>query len=228
MCWGHLITEPKMAPVVRFLFSSRVDSFFDANITSRGVLPSICDSLYKYNLFHYLELWFSESIFPTYTNWKTIVKTKILEKEVDNCYPFCIHHPSKRVAQACLENISPDQFWSIVDLYLDHVRHLHVQIRLMQNFGIDGSVPWLTNTDGEHCLLCKDSTEDVSHFLFDCPNFRDNRESLQSNLSQKVIACNPSDGMQTSHVFSSLDRKQKILLLLGVSISLLTKLQSMW
>ena len=73
-----------IAPVVRLLFSSRVDSFFDANITSRGVLPSICDSLYKYNLFHYLELWFSESIFPTYTNWKTIVKTKILEKEVDN------------------------------------------------------------------------------------------------------------------------------------------------
>ena len=45
-----------MAPAVRFLFSSKVDSFFDANITSRGVLPSICASLYKYNLFHYLEL----------------------------------------------------------------------------------------------------------------------------------------------------------------------------
>ena len=64
MFWGRLITEPKMAPVVRFLFSSRVDSFFDANITSQGVLPNICYSLYKYNLFHCLELWFSESIFP--------------------------------------------------------------------------------------------------------------------------------------------------------------------
>ena len=93
MFLGRLITEPTMAAVVRLLFSSRVDSFFDANITSRGVLPSICDSLYKYNLFHYLELWFSESIFPTYTNWKTIVKTKILEKEVDNWNLFCIHHP---------------------------------------------------------------------------------------------------------------------------------------
>ena len=38
MFWGQLITEPKMTPVVRFLFSSRVDSFFDANITSQGVL----------------------------------------------------------------------------------------------------------------------------------------------------------------------------------------------
>ena len=83
MLLGRLITEPKMAPVVRSLFS-RVDSFFDANITYRGVLPSICDSLYKCNLFHHLELWFSESIFSTYANSKTMVKTKILGQEADN------------------------------------------------------------------------------------------------------------------------------------------------
>ena len=70
-----------------------------------------------------------------------------------------------RVAQACLENSSPD-------LYPDLVKHLHAQIRLMGNFGINGCVPWLTSTDGEHCLLCKESfsVEDVSHFLLDCPN----------------------------------------------------------
>ena len=75
----------------------------------------------------------------------------------------------------------------------------------MGNFGINGGVL---------CLLCKESVEDVSHFLLDCPNFRDNRESLWSNLNQKVIACNPSDGTQISHFFNSLDREQKILLLL--------------
>ena len=97
MFLGRLVTEPKMAPVVRLLFSSRADSFFDANITFRSVLPSICDSLYKYNLFHYLELWFSESIFPTYTKWKTIVKTKILEKEVDNWNLF-LHSPPQNAS----------------------------------------------------------------------------------------------------------------------------------
>ena len=71
------------------LFSSRLDSFFDANITSRGVLATICDSLHKYNLFHYLELYFRKSIFPTYSKWKTIVKTKILTKEADNWFRFC-------------------------------------------------------------------------------------------------------------------------------------------
>ena len=69
----------------------------------------------------------------------------------------------------------------------------------MGNFGIDGGVPWLTNTDGELCLLCKESVEDVSHFPLDCPNFRDHCESLWSNLNQNVIACNPSDGTQISH-----------------------------
>ena len=211
MFLGRLITKPNMAPVVRLLFSSRVDSFFDANITFRGVLPSICDSLYKYNLFHYLELWFNESSFLTYSNWKTIVKTTILEKEVNNWYLFYIHHPRMRVAQACLENISPDQFWSIADLYPDLVMHLHVQIRLIGNFGINGRVPWVTNTDVELSLLCKESVEDVSHFLLDCSNFRDNRESLWSNLNQKVIDCNQG----ISHFFNSLDREQKILLLLG-------------
>ena len=141
MFLGRLITEPKMAPAVRSLFSSRLDSFFDANITSRGVLATICDSLHKYNLFHYLELWFRESTFPTYSNWKTIVKTKILEKEANDWFRFCSDHPSMRVAQTCLESISPYQFWSIADHYPDLVSRLHVQIRLMGNFGLNGGVP---------------------------------------------------------------------------------------
>ena len=111
----RLITEPKIAPAVRCLFSSRLDSFYNANITSRGVLATICDSLHKENLFHYLELWFRESIFPTHSNWKTIVKTKILEKEADDWFCFCSDHPSMRVARTCLDNISSYQFWSIAD-----------------------------------------------------------------------------------------------------------------
>ena len=143
------------------------------------------------------------------------MKTKILEKEADDWFRFCSDHPSMRVAQTCLENISPYQFWSIADRYPDLVSRLHVQIRLMGNFGLNGGVPWLTNTDGELCLFCKNSVEDVSHFLSDCSSFRDNFESLWSNLSQKLIACNPSDGTQISHFISSLDRQQKIILLLG-------------
>ena len=56
---GHLLTEPKMIFVVKSLFQSRATSYFDPNIKSIGVLPSICDTLCKYNLFTYLKLGFT-------------------------------------------------------------------------------------------------------------------------------------------------------------------------
>ena len=43
----------------------------------------------------------------------------------------------------------------------------------------------------------------------------ENFESIWSNLSRKLIACNPSDGTRISHFISNLDRQQKIILLLG-------------
>ena len=75
---------------------------------------------------------------------------------------------------------------------------------------MNSGVPWLTNTDGDLCLFRKNSVEDVSNFLSDYPSFRDNLESLWSNLSKKLIACNSSDGTQISHFISSLDRQQNI------------------
>ena len=48
---GRLLTEPKMTLVVKSLSQFRAMSYFDPNIKSVGVLPSICDTLFKYNLF---------------------------------------------------------------------------------------------------------------------------------------------------------------------------------
>ena len=42
---GRLLTEDKMAPVVRNLFEIRTQSYFDANIVSLGTLPTICEVL---------------------------------------------------------------------------------------------------------------------------------------------------------------------------------------
>ena len=44
---GHLINEPKMSPAVKSLFESRTNSFFDSDITSLGVLPSMAEALHK-------------------------------------------------------------------------------------------------------------------------------------------------------------------------------------
>ena len=67
---GRLIKEPKMSPAVKSLFDSRTKSFFDSDITSLGVLPSIAEALHKYELFDYFENWHDSSTFSTYTRWK--------------------------------------------------------------------------------------------------------------------------------------------------------------
>ena len=60
---GRLITEPKMATVVKNLLRSRAESYFDSNISSIGVLPNICEALRKYGLFDCFKLWFETSVF---------------------------------------------------------------------------------------------------------------------------------------------------------------------
>ena len=69
---GRLINEPKMSPAVKSLFDSRMKSFFDSDITSLGILPSIAEALHKYELFHYFENWHNSSTFLIYSSWKKV------------------------------------------------------------------------------------------------------------------------------------------------------------
>ena len=50
---GRRLTGDKMAPVVSNPFQIRSQSYFDANIVSLGVLPSICEALHKYGLCYF-------------------------------------------------------------------------------------------------------------------------------------------------------------------------------
>ena len=110
---GRLISGAKTAPIVRSLFESRTQSYFDTNIASKGVLPSICEILHKYDLFSYFESWFSDSTFPTYLTWKTIVMRKINELEEKAWNDFVYGYPNMQIALAYLENVSPQKFLSI-------------------------------------------------------------------------------------------------------------------
>ena len=72
---GLLITtKPKMTPPIKNFFDNRTKSFFDSDISSSGVLPSIAKSLKKFYLFYYFETWYNNSFFPTYPNWKNYCK----------------------------------------------------------------------------------------------------------------------------------------------------------
>ena len=113
----RLVTEPKMAPSLRNLLRSRTESLFDKDVKSVGILPSICEALNKYDLFNYFEIWFNSSTFPTYGNWKSIVKNKVPDLESRLWLEFCSGHPNMHVAQACLENVSLSKFWSFTQIW---------------------------------------------------------------------------------------------------------------
>ena len=171
---ARLLTGDKMAPVVLNLFHIRSQSYFDANIVSLGGLPSICEALHKYRLFSYFNSWFSDSVFLTYSQWKSIVKTKIRVFEVNTWKNFVITHPSYKHGKTCLDLVSPQMFWSISNQYPDLVARLHVQIRLMGNFGFSACVPWTIRHAESLCFVCKEAKDDLYHFLFVCPYFRKN------------------------------------------------------
>ena len=102
---GRLITKPGMAPTVRNLFQCGVESYFDTNVTSAGVLLSINEALVKYDLFHHFESWYNSSTFPSYESWKRIVRDRIRVFENDAWLQFSDNRPDIHIIQTCFENI---------------------------------------------------------------------------------------------------------------------------
>ena len=69
-----------MATVVKNLFRSRAESYFDSNISFTGVLPNICEALRKYGLFGYFKLWF-ETWFSLCTHGGKRLRRKVFESQ---------------------------------------------------------------------------------------------------------------------------------------------------
>ena len=123
---------------------------------------------------------------------------------------YCVSHPNLHLAKACINNIPPQQFWSLTDQYPDLVFH-----RLMGNLRLNAGVPWLSDTDGRKCFICKNGVKDASYFFFDCMSFRENFSILWSNLKTTFFNANP---LESNFMFSflvNLDRKHKNMFPLG-------------
>ena len=59
----------------------------------------------------------------------------------------------------------------------------------MGNFSLNEGIPWITNTDGAPCFVCKRDTKNLKQFLFDCPDFREHFDSLcQTSASKSPLA----------------------------------------
>ena len=98
---------------------------------------------------------------------------------------FCNCSPQLQTCRNLPDLVSPQMFWSISDQYPDLITRLHVQIRLMGNFGFSACVPWRIRADESLRFVCKEAKDDLYHFLFDCSYFRKNFDSLWSNLDAK-------------------------------------------
>ena len=84
----------------------------------------------------------------------------------------------------------------------------------MENFGLNGGIPWITNTEGATCFVCKQGVETVSHFLLECPVFKENLDFLWEKLKTRARILNPVDGDQIVDFIINLDQHNKMLLLL--------------
>ena len=211
---GRLLTGENVAPVVRNMFQIRSQCFFDPNIVSLGVLPSICEALHKYELFNYFE---SNSVFPSYAQWKAIVRSKIkvLKKMrgvlLFSSTPSCVF----AFAKSCLELVPPKKVWSISSYYSDLVCRLHVQTRLVGNFGLNTSIPWATTSDSSIASSAKKVKRLYIIFFSVVRVFGSIFDHIWSSLTTKVKHSNPTDGSHMSDFLVNLEQHQKALLLTG-------------
>ena len=131
---------------------------------SQAIMPSIREALRRYELFDCFESWFHTSTFPNYSSGKTIVKNKINKSEENAWNEYALSHPNLLV-RACLDNVPPRMFWAIADIYPDLVARRQVHVRLMGNFGLNGGIPWLAETDSSLCFTCREDNETLVNFF---------------------------------------------------------------
>ena len=198
-----------MTLLIKNLFHGRPKSFSDSDISSLGVLPSTAESLKKFDIFYYFETWYKNSIFPTYPNWKNIVRDNILHFETSAWHSYCDTHPEMQIASSCLTSVIPFHFWFLADQIFPRLSRLHVQVRLMGQFGLSGSIPWLRDSDGAFCFVCKQDVESVTHFLLGCSYFKQNFLSLWRNLKLKITVSNQADEVNVCQFIENLDRHHK-------------------
>ena len=87
---------------------------------------------------------------------------------------------------------------------------MHTQVRLMGNFGFNGSVSWLKDTQGTLWFICNKDIENLDHFLLDCPQFKEDFDSIWRNLKLKIIRSNPTDSIQIANFIKKLDCQHAI------------------
>ena len=88
---------------------------------------------------------------------------------------------------------------------------MHIQIRLMGNFGLYCGVPWHVGTNGSLCNRIRRMLR-ISCLIVIF--LKENVGSVWLNIKARIMETNPLDDTQICNFISNLDRDSKVLLLL--------------
>ena len=104
-------------------------------------------------------------MFSSYSSWKRIVNSKLFAIDMSRIDSMALSHTSPCTHSLILKNTVPAKFSSLSSLFPDLVPKFRTEIRLIGNFGLQGSVPWLKGSSEALCPLCKAEAEDNIHFF---------------------------------------------------------------
>ena len=90
----------------------------------------------------------------------------------------------------------------------------------MSQFSPSGHIPWLRDSDGAFCFVCKQDVESMTHFLLDWTVVISQTKifSLWRNLKIKITVSNQADGVNICQFIDNLDRHHKVVLLSGAFV----------
>ena len=123
---------------------------------------------------------------------------------------ICLKHPNLKQECDCLNNVPP-YHWSLADHYPDLVSRLHVQVRIMGNFGLMAVFPESLIPKVQLALFANKVWKlTVNHFLLECPEFKENLDSIWDKTKTKARRLNPFDGDQIVDFITNLDQHNKM------------------
>ena len=195
------------------LFQAHVRSFLTIQKNSFGFMKDVVFFMHKYSPSNYFDNWARNRIFPSYFDWKRIVKSRIAAHENNAWTKYAFMHPDIEILNKTFSCMTNNEFWQIVDRIPDPAFKRNLQMRLMGNFGLQYGAP---SSRSSTCLLCKDgNVEDISHFLFACPKLEDEWGTFWYIIKENVSNSNYLEKNILLHFTDNLDKPTTARLLLG-------------
>ena len=135
------ILDIEPGDLVDRLYLTRDESFSLAHsLNSIGLVKNIFEILQKYDLINYFHTWYYEEHFPSYLNWKNIVKDSTDHFQQQEWQDYIDSHPYLILLHQNLSELTPSRFWRITSDHPDLVPKLNLQLRLMGNFGFEKKI----------------------------------------------------------------------------------------